>query len=141
MAEIAGTVELLSDAWYEAFGRLLKEAVQRRSRDLMGVNYTLCEVITDCPDGGVAAHWFSVKHGDAEFHRGLKADTDARLTIAYELAGPIARTPMAVLDAGRDAAPLEPNRMKYEGPAVRAVSPVLAEALRETHDRLAELIA
>jgi hypothetical protein len=137
----AEKLELLSDAWYDAFSRLLAEAVASRTRQLAHTRFTICEVITDCPDGLVAAHWLAVKDGRVEFGRGIREDADSRLTVDYATALYVARIRMADVDAQRIATAAAERRYKLEGMDVRSLSPILMEALRETHDRLASVTA
>jgi hypothetical protein len=134
-------IELLSDAWYETFHRLLAEAVASRSKQLADTSFTICEVIIDCPDGRVAAHWLAVKGGRVEFGRGVKDDADSRITVDYATASYVARTPMSEIQPAKIAATSERRTYKLEGIDVGTISPVLSDALRETHDRLALVTA
>ncbi len=109
------TFEFLSDAWYDAFSRLLAEAVASRTRQLADTRFTICEVITDCPDGQAEAHWLAVKDGTVAFGRGVKEDADARLTVDYATALYVSRIKMADVEPQRFAAAAAERRYKLEG--------------------------
>jgi hypothetical protein len=141
MTQSAHPPAILSDAWYEAYGRVLAEAVRSRSARLRDVDFTLCEVITGCPGRGDAAHWFTVRGGGVEFGRGLKEGADTRVTVPYETALAISKIPMDELEAGRTAPRPEPDGFRLEGVSIQTMAPALREVLRETHDQLAKLIA
>jgi hypothetical protein len=78
--DIATRHEFLSTDWFAALRASLATRVAERREDLAGIDFTVCEVFTNCPpDGRTVGHWFRFREGELEYGDGEAERADFRL--------------------------------------------------------------